>query len=993
MRQLNSLRKLAAALILCASTAPYVHADGSDLDIQSGNCYVITNYQYPTYCMGVSGTSLIKTTTDTANPTPYLFKFIRQDDGTWHIQHVQTSQYVKSTSKGYGGAAKLSSDESEAGSYTIADATHDGYYTLAYNPTESEDYDKTYVYMHMASDHNLIVGWEASAEASQWSFTLAAREITVNYRDANTQTTLLSTTQTVLLGETIGSTEVTATSDATVTVDVTAEECRFLSYNGLIQTEPKQDFIYADGSSLKQKVQTAGATDVELSDNTLFKIFTLPDGTCAIYSVGAAKFVDPIVASTATTLGTTMGIFTKTYDATRQAYYIGNATATSTSDKLYLNALGGPTNNNSVGGYSVDDGSCWFIIPNDNTVDAVKNYVNHFGDTRSLTMINNTVDKMYSNMPATNDGQGLAGLIDGNTSTYYHSSYATGYANTVHNLIIRLNEGNTSTAFTVKYVRRQDNYYANPTDIKVYGSKDSDTDLGEISDWEEVTELTTDDGLGQDAGTFSFDTKGQQYAALRFDVIESYEKYNTTIRTNTYFNYSIFELYDLANADLLGAYDTVNAIDLATNSAADVDNAYATFDNVSLVNSLQQDNTERYTISNVDSARGTLIYDPTKEDNYIYVADTADNTNANHIWSLIHHNGETYLYNHGAKLYANAYGDRNTLNSDGNESDAAAEHHSFTWHLTDVPTPVEITKYADADQAEAVCIIGGVNSIDGKEPGMSAFTDRQHPVVVCNGASSATDGNGWIFTKVDEAAAGDDIDAVIETKATNEESANQAYEEAVAYTDGDENIVGNFTIASQQAIRNFCNENGGADAIEHAITLGERVGLTDGKVYTFKTADGKYWGINASDEVEAMDYDNAKASYFLWMCEQAEGSESYKFYHEINNGTPSTPAAAPAMRRAAATDDVEKVYLTIDDTDTFSDITYPAMGQTQLTSNGSTLVITGTEETSVETITEISEILADDADATAPAYDLLGRRILDANRHGLRISNGRLLLR
>ena len=91
----------------------------------------------------------------------------------------------------------------------------------------------------------------------------------------------------------------------------------------------------------------------------------------------------------------------------------------------------------------------------------------------------NTAD---GNAPNYADGAGIAGLLDGDPATYFHSRWGGSLVNEVHYLQIDLGEGNEVEKFVFEYETRK-SLYANvtspaPTAIEVYAGNDK-ADLGD----------------------------------------------------------------------------------------------------------------------------------------------------------------------------------------------------------------------------------------------------------------------------------------------------------------------------------------------------------------------------------------------------------------------------------------------------------------------------------------------------------------------------------
>ena len=992
------------ALSLCLASV--CSAFAADVDISSGKYYEISSAYYSTqgYKISSDGTTLTRVTT-TSGDYSLVFQF-QQVEGTtdeWIIRHLQTGKYVGVVTKST--AIPVVTQYENAEHFYITQ-NEDGTFAFSSKTTAASTAASTQIYsfIHCPSDRSVIVGWEVGTSASSascWNLTEATGicNLTVTYHATNSDSDLGPFSYMVQAGSTFNGQ--TISEDFTTTVNYTdGGDYRFLNYQGWNNSKTL-DFIYADVTNGKLIQSTA--SEANTSDNTKFKVLEYDDGTFSLYSEVAQQFVGEIPTEKSpvelTSNPASIATLIKTYHSTNGAYVVGNSSVSDESTKQYLNAFGGVGNGSAVGGWSGEEsnaGSHWFIFSADRTEEVIDNltkyytsYATNLSTAKSLMqVINDSADKMYSNMPHSSEGAHIEYLCDDDLSTYFHSDYSNYNDGVVHNLILKLPEDNTATNFTVQYARRQSSYYADPIEYVIYGSTDSESALSGITDWSEVCTIKEEDGLGENTGTFSFDTKGHQYAALRFDVTKTRENYGGTIRLDEthYFNLATFKLYALPDASLFDVVSALSEVNFSS-TAASAFKACADVASNALQYSLLTDNTERYTISNSDG-RGYLTYNA--DDKYLSVSSTLEADNADFLWSLVRHNGKNVLYNHGARLFANAFGDRNNINNNAEEDNSVKEYHDYSWRLSDVPTELQIKRYGES--TDAVCVIGGVYS-GTTGPGMSVFTNRYHPVVVCNGAAGETDGNGWVFTPVTDAATADAIDTLLDDSEKAQTQAQGEYDKYIA--DADENVIGNITPASQQAMRNFCSENIGYDAVQYSLTLANRISLVNDDVYHVSVAD-KYYCVNESDKLDLMDYDSAKDAYFNWKAVELESGTGFQLVHYIkkaDNENTGSASGNAVKRRATETQWTYVPYaLEIDGVTEFTDITYPALGVTQLTSGGTSLIITKNDG-NAETVTALDEITVDGNGAAADIYDLQGRRVCGAIRPGLYIVGGRLIRR
>lgn len=133
-----------------------------------------------------------------------------------------------------------------------------------------------------------------------------------------------------------------------------------------------------------------------------------------------------------------------------------------------------------------------------------------------------------------------AALLDGNASTYFHSNYHGG-GEEPHDLQVTFENTDNQLTYVVEYEARKNNGAyttgTRPAQISIYGGTYTD---GSVT-WNTTpfVTLTTDDGLAEEKGSFSF-TADKTYNALRFAV----DKTNGSWDNNyVYFTYGEFQLY------------------------------------------------------------------------------------------------------------------------------------------------------------------------------------------------------------------------------------------------------------------------------------------------------------------------------------------------------------------------------------------------------------------------------------------------------------------
>ena len=162
-----------------------------------------------------------------------------------------------------------------------------------------------------------------------------------------------------------------------------------------------------------------------------------------------------------------------------------------------------------------------------------------------LTPIDLREDMLSTNAPSNYD-EGLDKLIDGNTQTFFHSTWGSGQYTKLdesdHPFIdISLDEALEYLSF--HYFTRFDTNLRTPTSFKVSVSADG-------SEWTDVRTLTTDDGIPVEG-------RGMEYNSPVIDLGGSYTHIRLTMLTATYKNYLCLSELSLSNARPTGDNEPV----------------------------------------------------------------------------------------------------------------------------------------------------------------------------------------------------------------------------------------------------------------------------------------------------------------------------------------------------------------------------------------------------------------------------------------------------
>jgi hypothetical protein len=918
------------------------------------------------------------------------------DATTYSFKNVSTNQYITTQ-------CALTSSSDEAGQFTVTAVDDKNCFKVTWSGTDSNGNSVKGAWDGNGWTNCQMVNWDGDGhEIYFYSFTESdCWQVNIN-ATLDDNTVIGSYSDYVICGQsyTAGATKslpcvtftgeaITPTANSTHNVACTINAgtgVRFLNYQAFIENNTIYSYIYADEANGKL-IHKHGA-DYASADGTLFTRIDAGDGNYYLYSPSTKKFVGTIQSGASPVnlvAAESAQSFTFEHNSNLIAERFRNSTSWSSS-YCYANAYSATTEDNDIGGwYGANEvGSHWLVMLADDATTfttnlesykALKTAVATAQTISNSTFVNSTEETMNSNHPAYAegkwyDGTGYAALIDDNTSTYYHSEWKDTSFSEWPDLQVRMPE-NDKTNFYVDYYRRaaQDN---TPTAINIYGATGvtADTDWDDIQ-WESVpfAKLTN---LNSTGGTFTFSSGSKVYSALRFEVT-----------SNKFFSYGTFKLYSTtATASLIDKFaSTLTSITGSAIGETSTDKFSANLTLLNQMNALlglYSDNTALYTIANSETdVRGYIS--GSADSDYLQQTYSVSADSDNDLWGVVSKDNLLYLYNYGTKKFANAYGEGNSVNSD---------YHDYSWRLSDVGTPIAIE--ANGYDLPAVSIIGGENS-KGQGPGMATFNNCDHKVVVCNGAVSNSDGNGWIFTKVEKTATADEITALFEGKekadAEVEKQLTELTEAATA--DGNDDVLGNITTDALKDLANMTDAT--ADTKQHAIESAERVQPAADKVYTIKSATADtYYGVDESNQVVLAAKDEQNPNRINWILSAGSTDGTYKFIHYISGiESSSSSSQAPAIRRTSSEN--VATLLTIGDTSEFA-LTFPEVGKTSFNSSSDLFVVTKVSDSQDDatTLTKIEEITAEAA-AEAPVYDLQGRRAARVLPGRLYISDGKIV--
>lgn len=411
------------------------------------------------------------------------------------------------------------------------------------------------------------------------------------------------------------------------------------------------------------------------------------------------------------------------------------------------------------------------------------------------------------------------------------------------------------------------------------------------------------------------------------------------------------------------------------------------------------DGDKLFTIKSTEDIRGALIYDEENDcmstTKYNNANITLDPTNDNHVWGFVKVGEKFYLYNLGAKKFANAY-----IFHDGASQTGAV----YAWTVGNVPTALELSTEAFG-AAEALSdnkfIIKGGKAGESNPAGMMIINGDTTPIPCALGNNNITYGTGFILTEVEGKTSIDD--EMIAKVTAGFDSANDEIETICMPLEGEEfdadthgKQVGHFT---QEAVTALESSKAAAQAIEdkeeamyaaleavHTFKTTESNyrSVEDGNVYTIADSEGNIHYTDGTDHLTTDDASELKdVKYGYWVATVTDGKVTFSHTHE---GPEETPAAARAMYYA----NTQVVNFAAGEATEFTVNRSAVLGRVTLNDdNSKSYVITHVSANANEATTEIAEITS--ASKAGEIYDLQGRR-LAAPTHGVNIINGKKVL-
>ncbi len=154
-----AITKLEAALTALNSA----DRQGTDLD---GIYVIISSKAYPNLFMYSKGSTMGRDANkDKANHV-WTFEKVEGQTGKYYIKNLSSSAYAGPIPSKDNNAVSMVSSKSEAGVYTIAASTYNGYCTIVDESCSNSSHNA----MHMQGDGDNIVRWESTSNPSQFFF-------------------------------------------------------------------------------------------------------------------------------------------------------------------------------------------------------------------------------------------------------------------------------------------------------------------------------------------------------------------------------------------------------------------------------------------------------------------------------------------------------------------------------------------------------------------------------------------------------------------------------------------------------------------------------------------------------------------------------------------------------------------------------------------------------------------------------------------------------
>lgn len=405
-------------------------------------------------------------------------------------------------------------------------------------------------------------------------------------------------------------------------------------------------------------------------------------------------------------------------------------------------------------------------------------------------------------------------------------------------------------------------------------------------------------------------------------------------------------------------------------------------ENILITRLTSPDKVYTITSNDEDAVRGSLI--ALDNNDLIYTTEKGnvdlDAANPNHQWSFVTIDDELYLYNIGAKKFANAYLEK---------KDGEAGNGSWSWQLCDVGTPVSI-KYQRLNNLANYCIMGGENSSGNDVAGMMVINGNYAPVP---NWSHGTDGNGFNFNKVADVNPVDDEMIAKHHNAISDEAVAAMIINTDDYVNAD--IVGNYTV---QAASEYASTIASADGVTdnaklhgiyagaaHYLNASERVMPQDGLVYTIYDL--------SADEYVYPDPDSKADDTLGWLYTVTDNGATFTHTFLDNAVAPEPSPESLSVEPLMFDNETASRVVTLHD-GAIAIKTDASVGQVYLTKDDNNYGPYKIERSNFSaTTTGIEEISsAADAAGADAIFDLQGRRVNRATR-GLYIINGKKVIR
>ena len=353
------------------------------------------------------------------------------------------------------------------------------------------------------------------------------------------------------------------------------------------------------------------------------------------------------------------------------------------------------------------------------------------------------------NKTGSKDGDGLSALIDGNATTYFHSSYENDptSSNEKHYIKVNMGEGEAVSSFYFYYNQRNGNN--RPTEIKIFGSDVLNGTYTEIATVNTTCGNTPNSTTNFTSGKITSETA---YQYLRFDV--------QSTNTSTKF-FTASEFYVLNATKVIDETNNYTTEDYFT-GLEKYNNAVNTYSNkTEKVTSLTFNHSKSYAIKNIhtdndaDNTFGYLVYG----NNQISILGCTDDGTSHNNKTIQNSYKSGYdVTNNGNRwqLLTDALGSYKYLYNEATHKFVKYDSENGYYVMDPKATPIQIYQKGDTE----VFAFSGSNTSAGKDEESTACWLSLDPGQSSNPVRNATYNNaGSQFELYETNFAGEDLES------------------------------------------------------------------------------------------------------------------------------------------------------------------------------------------------------------------------------------------